>query len=59
MISGNRVDWHRHAVMVTPPAAPHCHHNDGPEMMLSLIVQDGALHYHCRTMGFAYEDDAG
>jgi len=57
MIGGRRVDWQPHAVMVTPPADVHSHHNDGDEWMSCLIVQDGGLHYHCRTMGFEFADD--
>ena len=55
-IGGKRVDWQKHAVMVTPPGDVHSHHNDGDEQMVCLIVQDGGLHYHCRTMGFAFAD---
>jgi gentisate 1,2-dioxygenase len=56
MIGGRRVDWQKHAVMVTPPADVHSHHNDGDEQMTCLIVQDGGLYYHCRTMGFEFAD---
>jgi gentisate 1,2-dioxygenase len=56
MIGGHRVDWQKDAVMVTPPADVHSHHNDGDEQMTCLIVQDGGLYYHCRTMGFQYAD---
>jgi gentisate 1,2-dioxygenase len=56
MIDGKRVDWQPHAVMVTPPADVHSHHNEGDEPMTCLIVQDGGLHYHCRTMDFRYAD---
>ncbi len=56
MIDGERVDWQPDAVMVTPPAAVHSHHNDGESWMSCLIVQDGGLHYHCRTMDFRYAD---
>jgi gentisate 1,2-dioxygenase len=54
MIDGARVDWQTHAVMITPPADMHSHHNEGDELARFLIVQDGGLHYHCRTMGFSY-----
>ncbi len=54
LVNGARIDWERHAVMVTPPGDAHSHHNEGDEMALFLIVQDGGLHYHCRTMGFSY-----
>jgi gentisate 1,2-dioxygenase len=56
MIDGKRVDWQPFAVMVTPPADVHSHHNDGDEFMTCLIVQDGGLHYHCRTMDFRFAD---
>ena len=56
MVDGQRKDWSRHAVMVTPPGAVHSHHNEGPRRMQSLVVQDGGLHGHARTMGFAYAD---
>lgn len=54
MVDGERKDWSRHAVMVTPPGAVHSHHNEGAGRMESLVVQDGGLHYHARTTGFAY-----
>jgi len=54
MVGGTRVDWQKHAVMITPPGDVHSHHNEGDELALFLIVQDGGLHYHCRTMGFSY-----
>lgn len=56
LIGGKRVDWQQHAVMVTPPGDVHSHHNDGDEQMTCLIVQDGGLYYHCRTMGFEFAD---
>ena len=56
MIGGRRVDWQENAVMVTPPGDVHSHHNEGGEWMSCLIVQDGGLHYHCRTMGFEFAD---
>ncbi len=58
VIDGSRVNWQPHAVMVTPPELVHSHHNAGNEHMTCLIVQDGGLYYHCRTMGFAYDDTA-
>jgi gentisate 1,2-dioxygenase len=42
-------------VLITPPAHLHSHHNEGRERATFLIVQDGGLHYHTRTMGFSYE----
>jgi gentisate 1,2-dioxygenase len=56
MIGGRRVDWQQDAVMVTPPGEVHSHHNEGEQWMSCLIVQDGGLHYHCRTMDFRYAD---
>lgn len=55
MVGGQRIDWQRYATMITPPAAPHSHHNTGAERALFLIVQDGGLHYHTRTMGFGFD----
>ncbi len=46
--------WTQHTVLVTPPHAVHSHENEGREPAIALIVQDGGLHYHCRTMGFAF-----
>jgi len=54
MIDGRRIPWEQDAVMITPPGAAHSHHNDGDALALFLIVQDGGLYYHCRTMGFSY-----
>ena len=54
MIDGKRKDWAPWVTTVTPPGAVHSHHNDGDERALFLIVQDGGLHYHTRTMGFAF-----
>jgi gentisate 1,2-dioxygenase len=54
MVDGTRIDWQPYAVMITPPGDLHSHHNDGDERALFLIVQDGGLHYHLRTMGFSY-----
>ena len=52
IIDGERIDWQPNAVTVTPPGEVHSHHNHGDARALFLIVQDGGLHYHCRTMGF-------
>lgn len=54
MIDGRRVAWEPWTVMLTPPGEMHSHHNDGDRRALFLIVQDGGLHYHTRTMGFSY-----
>lgn len=56
LVDGERKNWSRHAVMVTPPGAAHSHHNEGSRRMQSWVVQDGGLHYHARTTGFAYAD---
>lgn len=54
MVDGEQIDWEPDAVMVTPPGSVHSHHNDGDDLVTWLIVQDGGLHYHCRTMGFEF-----
>lgn len=54
MVEGRRVPWQDLTTMITPPCLMHSHHNDGDRMALFLIVQDGGLHYHTRTMGFSY-----
>jgi len=54
VIEGERIDWHPYALLITPPADLHEHHNEGDEMMRSLVVQDGALYYHLRTIGFSF-----
>lgn len=56
MVDGERKDWSQHAVMVTPPGAPHSHHNTGKQRMRCLIVQDGGLHYYTRTNGFKFAE---
>src|SRR5262249_30296229 len=55
LIDGERADWEPLTVMITPPTAFHSHHNEGDELALFLIVQDGGVYYHCRTMGFSYK----
>ncbi len=54
MVDERHCDWSPWATLVTPPAAPHSHHNGGPSRALFLIVQDGGLYYHARTMGFSF-----
>lgn len=52
---GERVfRWTEHAVLLTPPLSVHSHENAGDAPGVALIVQDGGLHYHARTMGFAF-----
>jgi gentisate 1,2-dioxygenase len=52
MVAERQCDWSAWATLVTPPAAKHSHHNDGDSRAEFLIVQDGGLYYHARTMGF-------
>jgi gentisate 1,2-dioxygenase len=54
LVDDARCDWQRWTTMVTPPGAQHSHHNEGGRRAEFLIVQDGGLHYHARTMGFAF-----
>ncbi|MGB0571158.1 MAG: hypothetical protein ACPGQM_03680 [Alphaproteobacteria bacterium] len=55
VIEGNRLDWHQYALMITPPAELHEHHNEGDTAMLSLVIQDGGLYFRCRTIGFSFD----
>ena len=54
MIDGTRKNWEPWVTAVTSPESVHSHHNDGSDRANWLIVQDGGLYYHCRTMGFSY-----
>jgi gentisate 1,2-dioxygenase len=54
LVDGIPCPWEQGGTMVTPPGAPHSHHNRGGTQARFLIVQDGGLHYHARTMGFAF-----
>jgi gentisate 1,2-dioxygenase len=54
LVDGAVCPWTQWATMVTPPGAPHSHHNGGTERAYFLIVQDGGLYYHARTMGFEF-----
>jgi len=55
VIAGHPLAWSRHAVVLTPATEIHSHANAAHgEWALALIVQDGGLHYHARTMGFAF-----
>ena len=58
VVGGQRCDWSPWATLVTPPGAPHSHHNEGTGRAIFLIVQDGGLHYHARTMGFTFLEPA-
>lgn len=53
-IAGEARPWSLHNTLVTPPGEPHSHHNGGDVQARFLIVQDGGLHYHARTMGFQF-----
>lgn len=53
-VDGRRKDWSPWATTITPPTAVHSHHNDGGKRAMFLIVQDGGLYYHGRTMGFSF-----
>lgn len=53
-IAGETRPWSLYNTLVTPPGEPHSHHNGGDVQARFLIVQDGGLHYHARTMGFAF-----
>lgn len=60
-ISGRTFPWTPHVTLLTPAGAPHDHRNapkDGAvedsDIALAVIVQDGGLHYHGRTMGFSF-----
>jgi gentisate 1,2-dioxygenase len=52
VVDEKRIDWSPFATFVTPAGSVHSHHNDHDQDSLFLIVQDGGLYYHCRTMGF-------
>lgn len=54
VIEGEQVAWTEGAVMVTPPGELHSHHNRGNKTMWSFVAQDAGLHYHARTVGFAF-----
>jgi gentisate 1,2-dioxygenase len=56
LVGGKRCEWTPLATLVTPATEPHSHHNDGATRAQFLIVQDGGLHYHARTMGFSFLD---
>jgi gentisate 1,2-dioxygenase len=55
-VDGARKDWSPYVTMVTPAKSVHSHHNAGAKHANWLIVQDGGLYYHCRTMGFRFEE---
>jgi gentisate 1,2-dioxygenase len=57
MVGGQRCPWRIGTTLVTPAGDPHSHHNPGAVQARFLIVQDGGLHYHARTMGFSFLED--
>ena len=54
LVDGRQKNWSPWATTITPPGAVHSHHNDGDGQALILIVQDGGLYNHARTMDFAF-----
>ncbi|MEO3472115.1 cupin domain-containing protein [Roseomonas sp. CAU 1739] len=58
MVSGEPRPWSLGNTLVTPAGDPHSHHNAGRVQARFLIVQDGGLHYHARTMGFEFLEAA-
>ncbi len=59
IMDGKRKDWAPWATSITPPVSVHSHHNGGNEQAMFLIVQDGGLFYHARTMGFEFAEQPG
>ena len=55
VIDGVRKDWAPYVTTVTPPVSYHSHHNKGNKLAKFLIVQDGGIYYHARTMGFSFD----
>tara|TARA_B100000029_G_scaffold515150_1_gene620858 strand:- start:2034 stop:2963 length:930 start_codon:yes stop_codon:yes gene_type:complete len=53
MVDGVKMDWLPWSTVVTPPGSVHSHHNEDGHGAHWLIVQDGGLYNHCRTMGFS------
>lgn len=61
-IGGRSFAWTRHVTLLTPAGVAHDHRNapasgdvvPDDDIALALIVQDGGLHYHGRTMGFSF-----
>lgn len=55
MIEDERIPWSTGAAQITPATELHSHHNRGTERMVSLVIQDEALHYYTRTPGFSWD----
>jgi len=56
LTDGRRKNWVPWATTVTPPQSVHSHFNDGDKQAVFLVVQDGGLFYHLRTMGFSFAE---
>ncbi len=54
LIAGAAHPWAQWNTLVTPAGDAHSHHNAGGVQARFLIVQDGGLHYHARSMGFQF-----
>lgn len=57
MVDGKRKDSSPWATTITPAVSFHSHHNSGNSRAMFLIVQDGALYYHTRAMGFEFAQE--
>lgn len=55
-VDGIEVPWEPDTLIVTPPYAEHSHHNRGPAMMRSFVVQDTGLHTELRSLSFSWTD---
>ncbi len=55
MIEDQKIPWSTGAAQITPATELHSHHNRGTKRMVSLVVQDEALHYYTRTPGFSWD----
>lgn len=61
-IGGRSFPWTEHVTLLTPAGTAHDHRNarktegtvEDRDIALALIVQDGGLYYHGRTMGFSF-----
>lgn len=61
-IGGRTLPWTQYSTLLTPAGATHSHRNvlqpsidaRDDDIALSLIVQDGGLHYYGRTMDFSF-----
>lgn len=51
---GERFDWRRHSVFVTPPGLWHSHHNESGHPAHILPIQDAGLHTHLRTLDIRF-----